>query len=173
MALHYGVNNLKVDGRDVLIIKGDFNTGNASGGDAYSLLVRGDAGDGGGEWKMVRFASPPWNRMMLVTEPRTGEDSVMTARFLVPAALADKAHAALYLLTAERAGRTEPRQQKIPAQFTLYRLSRDDDFGIYALQQVAAEKAGQPYCNVDWALWRELKVPLPDNHDEMYDCDAR
>jgi len=173
LALHYGVNNLKVDGRDVLIIKGDFNTGNASGGDAYSLLVHGDAGDGGGEWKMVRFASASWNRMMLVTEPRTGEDSVMTARFLVPGTLADKAYAALYLLTAERAGRTETRQQKIPAQFTLYRLSRDDDFGIYSLQQVATEKARQPTCNVDWALWRELKVPLPEADAAIYDCGMR
>lgn len=173
LVLEYGVNALRVDGREVLIIKGDFNTGNASGGDAYGLLVRGDAGDGGGEWKMVRFAAAPWNRMMLVTEPRTGEDSVMTARFLVPAALADKTYTALYILTADRAGRTEPRQQTIPAQFTLYRLRRDDDFGIYSLQQVATEKARQSYCNVDWALWRELRVPLPEADTEIYDCGAR
>ena len=58
------------------------------------------------------------------------------------------------------------------AYFMLYKLRRDDDFGIYYLHQVARTRTARKYCNVDWAMHEEFGIALPEDNPGQYVCVA-
>ncbi|MBV8061865.1 MAG: hypothetical protein JO126_06830 [Alphaproteobacteria bacterium] len=171
LPLHYGTNDLHISGDDLLIVRGVFETGTAWGGDVYTVLIKnGDA------WEMVRYEKNGWSGVLTKTQPHTFEDSIVTVRFMVPKGTSKSGNvSSLYVLKAARpylqnaAGKTDPEARETPANFTLYVLQRDKDFGIPYLHEVARARSKNKYCNADWAVWRELGVTLPDNSG-TYEC---
>lgn len=174
----YGTNTLQVQGNDLQITKGDFNSEAAGEGDVYLILAKEkDRKIEDSHWKVVRYFPGGPKSILTITAPHTYEDSIMSVRFLVPKGQSSgKDFSDVYLLKAERdylpfqPGSEYEREYETVATFTLYQLQRDDDFGIFYLKQVAAETSKKKYCNVDWAMYKELNVALPDGGAEEYDC---
>jgi hypothetical protein len=175
LPLHYGANNFSVGGRGILIIRGEFNTETAWGGDVYVILAHSAEGRRGDDWKIARYWSGSRNDMLTVTTPHTDEDSIVSVRFMVPqGSSADQGYSDLYLLKAERKYMPNPsgvlgnEEHESVATFTLYKLQRDD-FEIFLLHELKQVTTKKKYCNVDWALYKELGVALPDDSGQ-YVC---
>ena len=172
LPLHYGTNSFEVNGQAVLITKGDFNTETASGGDAYTVMVHENENGKPDDWKMVRYeGSPSSQKILTITAPHTGEDSIMSVRFMVSKDSPNGTASDLYLLKAEKI--FPPKMKSLVGDneviFTLYKLWRSDDFGIFYFHQLMQNRSKTKYCNVDWVMFKELGVLLPDNSGQ-YEC---
>ena len=130
----------------------------------------------------VMMEDGKWHGMKRIprTAPHTYEDSVMSVRFMVSkhGVAAGKNYDGLYLLRSEREYMPNPsgisghEDHVSVADFMLYKLCRDDDFGIYYLHQVARTRTARKYCNVDWAMHEALGIALPEDNPEQYVCVA-
>lgn len=160
LTLDYGANNLDIGGNAVLIVRGAFVSEGAWGGDLYTVLIH----DEGKRWQLARPDEGLANAVNIWSVPHTGEDTITSVWFMVPR---DK-NTALYLLKAHRSYKHSP-LDVVRAEFTLYTLRRDDDFGIYYLTKIASEKSKAKYCNADSAAYHELGIPLPGDGEE-YRC---
>ncbi|MEQ1888991.1 MAG: hypothetical protein ABL951_07405 [Alphaproteobacteria bacterium] len=157
LTLHYGVNSIKINARDVLLVKGAFVSETAWGGDGYSVLV-----DEGRIWQFARTDDGLENEVIIWSVPHTEEDSVTSISFLVPrGGNAIKSGENLYLLRTHRNYDVTP-YEIVPAEFSLYILQRREDFGIYIFQKLESLVSSGKYCNAEQAAFHELGIPLPD-----------
>lgn len=162
LTLHYGANNIKINARDVLIVKGAFVSGTAWGGDGFSVLV-----DDGGRWQLARPDDGLGNEVIIWSVPHTEEDSITSISFLVPkGGNVTKSGDNLYLLKTHRNYKEIP-SEIVPAEFNFYILRRDEDFGIYMFEKLDSLVSGTKYCNADQAAFHELGIPLPDGAEEF------
>jgi hypothetical protein len=174
LPLSYGTNNLRIDGKETLIVRGNFNTETASGGDVYAVLVK-DKND----WKLVRYDEGTRDSILTITSPHTYEDSIISVRFLIPKESADQDSPALYLLKASRDylidknGNFDPNTRQTKVIFTLYTLQRNTDFDIFYLHKLSSAQTTSKYCNADWAMNREFNIALPEKNPDQYICDDK
>jgi hypothetical protein len=168
LSLRYGANAMTINGREALIVKGAYETGTAWGGDEYSVLVKE-----GEKWQLARHQEGAWESTITADVPHTGEDSVVSIRFMVPKGQARSANVSdLYLLKAERHYETSP-ADPVPVIFALYLLAREnDDLGVRYFRPVGTEMSRARYCSADLALHRELGLALPlrSQDERTYAC---
>lgn len=157
LPMEYGINRLSGAGPDMLVLRGLFQTETSSTRDLYTIMARdGDA------WQWVRLegATDKSGGIIVETWPHAAEDSLVSVRFM-------RGSDGLYLLTINR--KLEMGYVSSPVTFTLYRLTRNEDFGIIAFHKVATLSSEEKYCNADWAAHRELNLPLRQEYNE-YPC---
>jgi hypothetical protein len=175
LSLPYGPTQLKVNNEDVLIVRGRFENGNAWGGDIYTVLVRQ-----GNVWQIARHEEAALSGVLTETRPHTDEDSIESIRFMVPKGAEKSGNLpALYLLDASRnymtntSGVVDPNVLETRVTFTLDIMQREKDFGIVYLHELIKTSTKKNYCNVDWALNKELRIAFPDNNPDGYECKNR
>ena len=162
LALHYGANNIRINARDVLIVKGAFVSETAWGGDGFSVLV-----DDGGKWQLVRPDDGLGNEVVIWSVPHTEEDSITSISFLVPrGGNAIKSGENLYLLKTRRNYEETP-SEIVPAEFSFYILRRNEDFGIYMFEKLESLVSKIKYCNAEQAAFHELGIPLSDGAEKF------
>ena len=171
LPLEYGTNNFHINGHDVLIVKGKFKTpGTAWGGDIYTVLQREDD-----VWQTARREKGGWNSVLAKTVPHTYEDSISTVRFLIPKKRnMSEDSPSLYMLEASRRYLDDKQDETVPsrksyATFTLSVLHQDEEFGVLYLHELIKTKSAAEYCNVDWAVWKEIGIMPPDD-GHHYEC---
>ena len=168
--LAYGANNFKAGTVEVSITRALHQTETASSGDVFSILVRDKT-----VWQIACRTDPKEPSPLFFSQPHTFEDSVVSFRFFGSREQKGSDNASVFVLEAARdltaalQGDAPTVRQNTPVQFRLYQLVLDSDFGIYKMKEINSEKSGASYCNADWALWKELAVPLPKDNNE-YDC---
>lgn len=157
LTLQYGVNNITINKWNVLIVRGLFHSETAWDGDGYSVLIDED-----GRWQFARIDEGAAKEIIIWSVPHTEEDSITSINFFASGpANAANAMANLYLLKTHRAFKESP-INSAPAEFTLYGLQRDEDFGIYYLRKLDASVSQKKYCNADAAAFHELGIPFPE-----------
>jgi hypothetical protein len=163
LPLEYGSNAIKVNGHNILIIKGAFKSEIARGGDGYFILVQD-----GGVWQLARYEDGKKdNDVVIWALPHTGEDSISSIHFMVSRGSASSKNLAeLYLLKTTRHYKITPTESAL-AEFTLSALHRDDDFGIYYLHTLKRMTSTIKYCNADSAAYHELGIPLLEGGNDF------
>lgn len=157
LPLRYGANTITVNRQEVLIVRGAYVSEVAWGGDEYWVLV-----NEGTKWQLTRHERDAWDSTITADVPHTGEDSVISIRWMVPKGQArSKNISDLFLLKAERHYETSA-ADSVPVVFTLYALAREnDDFGIRYFRPLYTENSKARYCSADLAIHRELGMLLP------------
>lgn len=162
LSLNYGENKIKIGDEDVIITRGLFPTDNASTRDVYTVLVHADA-----TWQWVRQEDPLDKSPSLIIEtwPHVHEDSIDTIRFMVPKeGMVPSIAPKLYLLQVHRP--LEMGYVPTAATFKLFTMKRDKDFDIPIFHEISTLAPQKKYCNVDWAAYRELGIPLRESEGE-------
>jgi hypothetical protein len=163
LPLHYGVNNIRIGSDDVLIVRGQFQTDTAGGGDVYTVLVKkGDL------WKMAHHEEGAPSSVLTITNPHMEEDSIVSVRFMIPQDAETSGVRELYLLKASR--KYAPDDINTDTTFTFYALKNEKDFGRISFHKVYEERPETEYCNADLALKRELNIPFPGDESVYLLC---
>jgi len=160
--LNYGINKLQVNNKNILIIKGKLETGDAWAQDNYIIMAQQQ-----NEWQIARFAQEK-NDIIIRAMPHTGEDSISTVYFMKPKSDvgADKI-SDLYLLQVLRKYKESP-LESVPAELSLSVLNKDnDDVGVLYFNNVQTNSSKAKYCNADSAAYHELQIPLPGDGKEF------
>ncbi len=162
LTLDYGVNTLKINNRNILIIRGAFVSETAWGGDGYTVLV-----DEGKRWQLARSGGELENEPVIWSVPHTEEDAITSISFMVPRSTDDSKNAdRLYLLKTLRRYNVSS-LDSVPAEFNLYILQPDADFGIFYFHKLESQMSKRSYCNSDTAAYHELGIPLPGDGKEF------
>ncbi len=163
----YGANSFQFGINEVYIMRGRHKTDGANTGDLFVVMAKDSQA-----WQIAYTDNDKQSPFML-SQPHTYEDSLVSFRFIAVKSQ-EKNEKALYVLCAERDLNTTlkseiPILQNTLVDFSLYKLIYEDDFERYLLKAVNHEKTQRKYCNADWALFKELGLPLPKDGNE-YDC---
>ncbi len=170
LPLDYWANHITISNRDVMIVRGAYVSGDAWGGDTYLVLMKQ-----GNKWQLARPEMGARDNTLIAEVPHTYEDGVVSIDFLIPkGGNSSKTASDLYLLETARHYRSSP-IEPVPAVFTLYVLSREnDDLGVLHLRKLQTETSTARYCSANLAAYRELGIPLPGapypRNEQSYAC---
>jgi hypothetical protein len=161
LPVKYGAAELNVAGRKILITRAEYRNDGPWGGDVYSVMVKD-----GESWQLARHSEE--NKLqsaVFQSLPHTYEDSLTSIRFMMP----KTGNPVLYVLESKRKFQTPPTNPSTTS-FTLYVLENTpDDFNILYFRKIGTKDSKRPHCNADWAAFKELGVPLP-NDGNNYEC---
>ena len=174
LPLHYGVNEIKVNNRDIIIVRGAVVTGTAGGHDTYIVLAKQENPLVGKKpfWQFARFEGDKQG-ILIETAPHTYEDSIVSIRFMVPKEGKDLKNVSdLYLFTAARKF-VVPLPTPSQPDFSLSVLNRqNDEMGTLFFHTLKKMSLKEKYCNADWPAYKILGVPLP-GEEGTYSCRIR
>jgi hypothetical protein len=160
--LNYGTNNLHVTNKNILIIKGRLETGNAWAQDNYIVMSQQQ-----NKWQIVQYNQGKDN-IIIRAIPHTGEDSISTVYFMKPKS-DDNTNkiSELYLLQVSRKYKESP-VEFVPAELSLSILNHtNDDMGVLYFHNIQTISSKTKYCNADSAAYHELQIPLPGDGKEF------
>lgn len=151
LSVNYGINEFSINGEDISIIRGLFQSEVAHSADGYIIILNDKKPQ---TYARIWDENRSDNDVMIWNEPHTGEDSIRSIYFL-----SSKNSKGLYMLKSERKIKDIPTNPAI-TEFTLYKLIRDKDFGIHSFKEMAIQTSKKTYCNSDIAANLELGIGL-------------
>ncbi len=159
ISVNYGDTDVLINNTEVKITRGLHQTGTAGNSDAFITMVRKNDK----VWEFVPLENKEHEAFIAWQAPHTYEDSLSSVHFLK-----DKKNKKLYMLYAKR--KLEGSFIKASsAEFTFYSLEESKDLDSFFFKKVHIAETKATYCNIDWALFKELGIAPPKDGNE-YDC---
>lgn len=163
LPLNYGANNLKINNKNILIIKGRLKTGTAWEQDNYIVMEQQD-----NIWQVVQYEKQKPTDVIVRAVPHTVEDTISTVYFMAPKEAKDITKVSeLYLMKVSREYK-ESTSESGHAKLSLSVLNHDnDDMGVLYFNNIQTISSKAKYCNADSAAYHELQIPLPVDGKEF------
>ncbi len=170
----YGVTTIEDfdrNGRKGMVVVGYRPTGTAGSYNRFTFLIKSDdmAEPTVSAWDIV--TTDTRNRSVGVVgvvdsvrdQPHTDEDRVASVRLFK--ARLDGEPATILIEAWRDLAKAESIPSPTPATIEIYRLTKDVE-GYSTFERVEVARSTELYGNIDFALCRELKVPIPRNETE-------
>ena len=146
----YGINNFRLNGTDILIIRAELPSEVAGHGDIYTVMYKQEE-----KWNLVQYPNHTFNTSAW---PHTEEDAVSTAAFFATEKTGNGLEM-LYLLRINRAFEDSIADRGI-ATFELHKVQKNNELGFFEFQKIDHLKTEIKYGNIDCALKDELGISL-------------
>lgn len=143
--VNYGVNNIVINNNNVIISKSKF-LGETVEMDGYTIQVQKDD-----FWQFIRFQNKKGLDNDVITWADNKENKVISKLFLK----AQKTSKDLFMLEAKRLLKNDS-LAATAVLFSLYKMQKDNDFGIIYLKKISELKSIKKYLNSDEAISKEF-----------------